>query len=311
MNPTHISQAKGAAVFDFSYDRADVADTFTFSAGNWVPFTADSEVTVLDTVTGSGTITFSVGLHHLEEFSSAHVTWQGSGTVEFSVDNATWTALDQHGAIALTPESDLDLRVTLADGDELTSLTVYVFQTDTVYPLRGMHFGTFTGDAIHDDTLVLRGGELAIQPDPSDPPVNVRTIEFIGAMDTGSGEIALGPCDVRLTDGLVVLQDNCTLYVNGLPYTWVGYEPTQNNHYVIVLDADTNELITLGQIDMTMTHLALYDTALTASDVAKLYAAQDPQPIRINDTGVITVTESTPAVDSYAFAWSIVSGGTS
>lgn len=345
MDASQISQAKGAEVFVFSYDRCDLASTFVFSSANWGSYSADGTITVADTVSPGidetltstgGSILFSVPLFQLDDndeatqdFTSAHVSWEGSGfTVEYTVDGETWTAIDKDGAVALTETADLDYRVTFAGGvvddpSELISLTVYVFKSDVVHPLTGQRTASFTGDAISDGEIILRGGQLDISPDPADPANPIRTIEFIAAMDGTTGEIALGPCDVRLTDGLIVLQDNCTVYVNGAPYTWVGYDPTQQNHYVIVLNADTNALVTLGLIDMTMDHLALYNTEFTADDVAALYAAQTPTPIRIDDTGAITVSEGWtisnadgttsqgPTVDIYAFPWSIVSGGTS
>jgi phage tail protein X len=57
-------------------------------------------------------------------------------------------------------------------------------------------------------------------------------------------------------------------------------------------------------LDMTVGHLAFYDYALTAGQVAALYNSNiGAAALQIIDNGTVTVTEITPATDIYAYTW--------
>jgi hypothetical protein len=321
MTPAEISAAKGGEVFIFDYAHCDVADVQTFGAGSWGLYSADT-VSVGNTITPDldndgitslpGKITFSVTLFHLDTFSSSHVAWDGSGiTVEYALDGVTWAPLAEDAVIPLAGDADFDIRVTFAGGVEndpavLNSITVYVFATETISGLKSRH-ATFTQDVIHDGQIALRGGELRVEEDHRDPVTPVAAIEFIGTMDEGNGAVIQGDgFNLVLADGLMA-QTGCTVYVDGAIASWVDYEPTESHHYVIVPATPTSAEFTVGLIDMTLTHLALHGDV---PDAAVLFNAQTGLVVRVDDDGGPTVTEDSPAVDIYAYAWSIVSGGT-
>jgi hypothetical protein len=83
-------------------------------------------------------------------------------------------------------------------------------------------------------------------------------------------------------------------------------------HIVAVLATPANLSFNIGPAG-TISHLAVYQQAMTAGDVANLYATNvnGIPTIVVTDTGTITVTEPAAPVDIYAYSWSIVSGGSS
>jgi hypothetical protein len=349
MTPAEIALAKGASdVWEFTYDRADVAQTFVFDSNDWGLHIGDG-VDISDAVrpglaadgetSTPGTWIASVTLFHLETFASAHVTWEGSGlTVEYSLDNETWTAISQKGVVALDGDADFDIRVTFAGGvvDDpaaLTRLTVYVMKTDTVYSTGSRH-GTFTADAMTDEGLILRDGGLLIPASTLDPAPTVGTIELWARVDqayddgwvsfleylnwTAGGWIGF------YNDGSSTVNhwqaDNVTaVYVDGVEVASNSSEFTLSpplgwHHWVMVSDAAINNDLGIamsptdgqGRGDVAISHVALYPQRMTATEASNLYKAQDPVPVRVDDAATVTVTEH--STDIYAYNWSLVSG---
>jgi hypothetical protein len=317
MTAADVARAKGAELFEFDYQNADVAEVQTFSAGSWGLYQADT-VSVRDEVTPDldndgvtslpGSITFSVTLFHLDAFTSSHVRWEGSGvTMEYSLDGTTWLPLDS--VIALDGDSDFDIRASFAAGvpGVLTSLTVYIFKSDALTSSKG-RIGTFTADAITDGVITLRGGEFRVAADSRGTATPVTAIEFWAKMDEQTGVVVQGDTfDMTLTDGLIS-NTGCTIYLNGALATWVDYDPTVDNHYIVVPTTASDAEFVVGLIDMTVSHLALYSEAMTADLAAVIYDAQDGLVFRFDDADGPTVTEYDPVVDIYAYAWSVVTG---
>lgn len=289
MTPAEISRAKGGEVFTFDYSSCDLADTFTFGAGSWGLYSADATVSVGNTITPgvaddsltsvAGAITFSVTLFHLDAFTSSHVEWAGSGvTVEVTKDGGlTWAALAEDGVVDLAGDPDFDIRVSFAGGveddpSELVSMTVYVFKTETMYSDKVRSLA-FSADPMTDDGLVVNS--LITIAASDDPDSVTGTIELIATQGTG----AILPAG--------------TTYQNG-------------NHIVIVRSVADNTPFNLGP-NMTISHLALYPQAMSAAEANTL--VNGLPVLQIQDTGSVGVTESSPATDIYAYAWSVVSGG--
>lgn len=330
MTPAEISRARGAEVFEFTYDRADVAQTFVFDKNDWGLYlgngvdVSDAVRPGLDadgTTSTPGTWTASVTLFHLDTFSSAHVVWEGSGfTVEYTLDGTTWLPLSQRGVVNLAGDPDFDIKVTFAGGvvedtAALTRLSVYALKTDTIRST-GNRTATFTADAITDEGLVISDGILSIDPDGLTPVSNVGTVEFLARRDetgvatymyNGSSSKFLGY--FNLTNNLA--SSGVTAYVNGALASDNDnvYPAHQFHHYVVVFDTLLNEVIRIAEDgDVTLSHLALYPTQFTAAEVAALYAAQSPAPVRVDDSSDVRVTETNPATEIYAYAWSVSSG---
>lgn len=332
MTPAEISRIKGGEVFRFTYDYADVAQTFVLDANNWGLYLAEG-VNVSDAVrpgiaedgatSTPGTWTASVSLLHLEAFSTAHVVWEGTGfTVEYTLDGTTWLSLSQHGVVNLAGDPDFDIRVTFAGGivddpAELVRLTVYVLKTDTIKSTSD-RVGTFTADAMTDEGLVLRGGILSATT-TTDTPL-IGTFEFWARVDS-TGTIAVllsaGGLWVSMFANGSLSESGATVYVDGVPFSGAANAYTTGfHHYVVALDAaPANVGFKMGAdwdntnpSNITVSHLATYPTKFSAAEALALYKAQSPTPIRVDDSGVITVTEATPSIQIYAYAWSVASG---
>jgi hypothetical protein len=324
MTPAEIAQARGAEYFEFDYANADVADIQIFSGDDWGLYSADS-VAVADAITPDvgddgttsipGSITFSVTLYHLDTFTTSHVQWDGSGiTVEYTLDGETWFALAEDAVIDLAGDPDFDIRVTfdggvVEDPAILNSITVYVFGSESITANQGRK-ATFTDDVIHDGIIVLRGGRLDVESDTRDPVTPVAAIEFWATVDGASGLIVQSSAFTATLAGSNITATGCTVYVNGAPFTSGGYVPTDLNHYVIVPTVTTSAEFTVGLVDMTLTHLALYPAV---PDIPALYAAQSTGIIfRVDDSDAgPVVTEYDTAVDIYAFSWTVVAGSSS
>lgn len=338
MTPAEIAHYKGASdVFEFNIANADVADTFVFSGDDWGSYSsngvdlADAARPGLaaDGVTSvASSVTFSVTLFHLAAFSSAHVSWEGTGcTLEYTLDGTTWVALTQNAAIDLAADPDLDIRVNFAGGvvDDtaaLTSLTVYVLATDTI-KASSHRVATFSADSITPEGIKLDEGKLDIPIDSVENPGVIGTVEFWARRDeSGVTTYMYATSDkyvayVNTTNNLAKL--GVTVYVNGALSTGTNnaYASGTWYHYVVVTDGTpANESVKLGiaadgtvPSDITVSHLAFYEAKLTAAEAAALYAAQSTKLVRIDDPGAFTVAESSPATDVYAYSWAHVSSG--
>lgn len=300
MTPAEISVAKGGDVFVVDYANTDLADTFVFQPGDWGLYTTDGTVIVddnirpsldVDNISVAGFWTGSVSLGHLTTKSSAHIFWTGSGaTVSYSLNGGTsWTTITAPTAVPLTGSSDLDIKAEFAGGVEddpanVENITVYVLKTDTLYST-GLRSMTFSADVIDDGALDI------------DTAVSVPSGSSVGTIEAW----------VELDSGTTVFPSlpSATIYVNGVVAT-----PSAGTkiHVVAVLTTIADITLSVGP-NLKLSHLAYYPNKLTSGQVTALYAAQDPTPARFNETTLVQVSEPVPAIDIYAYSWSIVSSG--
>lgn len=334
MTPLDIAQAKGADAFVFDYAHADVAQTFVFDGGNWGNFMTEGYLSVADVISPdvgddgkslAGTYIASVTLFHLDAFSSAHVSWEGSGfVVEYSLDGVVWTQLVQDGAITLNADADFDIRARFLGGVEndaaqLTRFTVVVMKTDTITSDKG-RTGVYTADLFTDEGMVIRdGGLLSVMPDVAVPPV-VGAFEFIARFDniTQWGAIfeTEGSWSGIGTDHRFYWGDATVLIDGELAETHSDlYTDGEFHHFVYIPDNGAmNRWFSVGvsgdgqnRQNMTISHLALYPQVMTLEEGQALYDAQDGITFRVDDPGTFTVTEPASPTDIYAYAWSVIS----
>jgi hypothetical protein len=291
----------------------------------------------------AGTWTASVTLFHLDVFSSAHVTWEGTNlTMEYTLNGTTWLPLTINTAVNLAGDPDFDIRATFAGGvlndpAELVSVTIQVLKTDTIRST-GSRSGTFTADAMTDEGLVVRGGSLIVPASTLTPAPTVGTVEIWARSDTnadtdyaslfeyspysGNGWIGWYHISTFSPDNVWQVGD-AAVYVDGVlkPLPLVGGTQSADfilspgwHHFVVVSATAVNLPFGVGNnvsgtspTDITVGHLALYPQRMTASDAAALYAAQSPVPVRIDDTSAISVTQAADSLDIYAFSWSVIS----
>lgn len=306
MTPAEIALAKGASdIFVFDYAYVDLADTIVFNSDDWGLYSG-TDVDVSDairpgldvdgTTSLASSWTASVTLFHLTTFSTAHVEWEGSGfTVEYTLDGTVWTTISNHAVISLAGDPDFDIRVNFAGGvvedtAELTSLTVYVLQSDTLFSVSGDRTITFNNDPIIDGGMTLDATVTVSAAATLDTADLVGTIEMWVQTFGSSTIFASGPAG--------------TDYRNGAAGSALA---TATQHFVRSVTTPANVSIGLATAKR-ITHLAIYPTAMTSTQVAALYAAQAPTPTRLDDPGGITVTEPSPPTNIYAYAWSFVSG---
>lgn len=305
MTPAEIARAYGAEVWEFTYDNADVADKFVFSSDDWGLYQS-SNLDVADTVTPAldvdgvtslaGTITYSITLFHLDVFTTAHVSWVGTGvTLEYTLNGTTWIALSQNSVITLAGDPDFDIRVNFAGGvvddtTSLTSLTVYILKSDTLRSNTGLRTLTLSNDPLINGTVNINTSVTipAVASQSGVPTPVWGTVElWVTPTTTSAGTVPAG-----------------VIYKNGVAG---GITAGVRQHIVAVINTAANAAITLGP-NVLLDHLAVYEARLSATDVAQLYAAQTGLKITVPDSTGLTVTESTPAVQIYAYDWSVVQG---
>jgi hypothetical protein len=316
-----IASAKGGDPFVFSYDYANVADTFTFEEGDWLPSFASANVSVTDAVRPgldpdsglslAGEWMCSVNLSHLIAFTSAHVDYDGTSiTMQYTLDGSAWVNLPDNGAINLAGDPDFDLRVQFAGGvsndpAELRQVVVYVFKDEVLDSLSRLRTMTVSSDPMVEGVLKIDAPitvNAAVVPDNTFVPEDGTVI--------GSANLSVGTIEmfVKTTSGLPLVSPQAgTYYTNG-----AAGNPTAGgiNHVVYVRTSPANGAFTLAG-NQEIAHLAVYPQAMNAAQVQALYNAQvGSVVVRVDDASEIGVTEGDPAADLYAYTWAIVSGGT-
>jgi hypothetical protein len=140
----------------------------------------------------------------------------------------------------------------------------------------------------------LNGQTLTISTDPSDTPVDVKTVDIWMKADSDSG----------LTTNL---DSADTIYTNGGTSTILKKDEWQVRTFVF--STAHNSSITITGTG-TVGRVVLYEDSFTASQVANAYNASVGRNItRINDISVIGVTEPAGAADLYARDWAISVAG--
>lgn len=340
-NTLDIALVNGAEAYDFVYDNADVAGVFAFENGSWQPYQSDNVLidSVVhpefdeDGVSEAGTFTVSIPLGQFAEKSSAHVRWDG-GDIELSytLNGTDWNVLTNGDYIPLTASSDLDIRTTFAAGDpdstaELTRLAVYVLATDTLVSSAGVRDVSFSNTGLSEtsgDQTALRpdegahifdGGYIEVSADTSVPATTISRIEFWAKVNNnpsvtqtmfeiGSERVARNLVQVLdFTAGLEVSMDGVPKAdASGVPIpldTWIFYQ--------IDLIAPVNQPFRLGKRfgDTNPTDMEVYGLAVYELQPVGTYEANVSTPtLSIDESSYLTVTETDPAYDIYAYAWS-------
>jgi hypothetical protein len=288
MSFTDIASAKGGGTYTLAFEDVDVLETITFES----EFDSDTWEAVIP-VEG---VTPGV-----------YLSWVGHGvTVSYTIDDTTWTPVDNRSTIV----EDVDLtntflvvRVHLEDESaELETLKAYLLADRVMQPMFGVRNITFAGasfdetpghqlDYQTDQGANIRGGYIQIEADPSGAHAHgVRTIEMWA----------------KTSQAIILSEAVQTVYTNGVQAaTYNGHWA----HYVFVLSASTLGPVRIGEGQtLSIGSLATYSEALTASKVSKLYNLNIGAPaFVVNDSGHVTVAETDPAVDIYAYTWSVAS----
>lgn len=255
------------------------------------------------TATGGGGVSATGSLDtswYVHGGSSRRVTENVGG--DGVVGNIRWITPFSNERFAVTPGETISAEATINPGTLAGKefiLYVEYFKSDNSY-LVSTRVQTVTSLS---EITVFRGSTVA--------PANAAFCHLLVLTNSP-------------TDGGYFMVDALGLYRGALPAAWepVNSAATYVNgvagtvtagvrqHVVRVLDYEWRGAFTVGP-DANVEHLAVYPQRMTATEVAELYAAQTPKTIKVNDAGTITVTESNPAVDIYAYSWSIVSGSSS
>lgn len=300
MDSYTVATNRGGEAFRFIYDDADVADIFEYNSLDWGTYDS-SNITFAGVIAPllddagealAGWYRVSVPFFHLDAVSSVYVDIEGAGyTAEYTTNGTTWNTLTP--TIAVTQTADFDIRVNFAAGVDdahVDSIKVIALKTDRIFSNRSARTLTFSGDEIVNGVLVSTGGQdLTISAAPGDSDadaLNVGTIEMWVKL-TGSTTPLVSPAaGVEYRDGVTL--------VSHPQDTWY--------HYVRVYTTASNSPIVIND-DLELRHVAVYPQRMTAPQVAALYAAQTPVVLTVIDSSTITVTESAPSVDIYAYTW--------
>lgn len=342
-NTYTIARDKGAEIYEFTYDNADIAETFHFVEGNWQPSFANN-VTVADKITPmfdsagisqAGTWLVSASTPDIPTAAAVQIRWVAQGvTVSYSLNGGTtWTAIANGAVIDLAgvPAPDLDFQVSFPGGIQddaasLTQLNIYVFATETLKSSRGIRNMTFDkvslselvghqANPLPDEGAVFpSGGYLQIEPDarPTAEIVNVNTVEFWFKKTSTENSLVLdtGTEKVRINNNLITLT-SCTATVDGVSVVSGTTTASLNQwHFMqVVFTTPNNRTIRLGK-SLTNTDpgsYAIFGLATYPDIPTNTYAANVGNlTVRVDDPATLTVSQPAPGVDIYAYDWAIV-----
>lgn len=293
-------------------------DSFNNGVINNVAIDDDKIYPVYDLDTGlseAGTWTCGINLDLQGDTSvyGATVMWSGSGiVVEGSLDGSTWTALEKGKLIPMfTPGSDptgveLEVRVSFAGGSAndysyLESLRIIALRdvTITSTALRSITTAAPVVPMSDSEPIVqqfdngvrLNGGTVTIGTDTSTVPAVTRTLELWVKNDGGQPSSSF----------------TGTVYENGVAGS-IDVDPDQWSLIHIVNATGTSLPITVtGQV--TIGQATLYETALTAAQIAEIHKAYSGYPkIRIEDSSSINAAPAAIEADVYGHTWAIKQG---
>lgn len=336
---TEIAARKLGTTWTLTYSDVDIYDSIQFDPSNWDTGLSEGVSNVgglLPDGELGGQWTGAVPLGAMAGTTTAgvHLTYVGQGvTLSYSLDGTTWTVVPNKTTIledATVTDVFLYLRLELTATGWCESLRLDVFNNRIMQPYGGTRALTFKSAAM-DQTpghqfdyqadwgaAVRNGGYVEIQPDGSDAPANVSTVELWAKVDDTDGFL-FGSTSTRYVSiaGGVYTFAGITAYRNGVLASNASYPRGEWAHWVFVLGTPTNTVIRLGNniagsnaLDLTIGHAATYDTALSAAEAQALYSRNIGAPaLRVDDASTITMSEDVPAVKIYTKSWSYVSGG--
>jgi hypothetical protein len=267
----------------------------------------------IDDLTLAGTWTGSVTVWRGETavpINAINMFWSGkNATVEVSKDGTTWTAVTRGIKVGIysanqTPTSDsMFIRVTFPAGQEdawIENLEVVGYtgtaaiewgpDMSITYPTQAVLFSDDyqAGDMRDDWGVSLRGGILSLSN--ADATQNPKTVEVVwkrGAAVTLSANLAAAD----------------TVYSNGIvagdrANEWVIKHYTSAAGFSGALTFTGN--VTIG-------HIALYDTVLSVDEIAKVIETYTGYHKESTSDGVIAIAESPAAWTPYGHDWEILS----
>ena len=268
-----------------------------------------------NSIAGKWLTNFNLGAAGVSSIYGVVVNWEGQGaTVEVSLDGTTWETVTR-GAKCTTVSSGMDptdkiLHVRVSFPGGIPDDPAYVDNLNIVGITSGVS-NTVAGRTVtfvnstpkrdypplvrHDNwgADLATGGTITVSADTSAEASPIRTVE-VWVKRTSATNITISASG--------------TVYQNGVAN---ASALTQNQWTLFHVVAAANITGTLtvtgpGQIG----HIAVYPTALTAGDIAKIYAAYSANNAqRITDASIISVTEVAAPVSIYAHDWTIKSAG--
>lgn len=312
----------GGAVLGASPAETFLTDTWNSNAdweeGYYIDAASQDDVLfamVDDTdLTIAGTWYTSFPLDYGENTSIYGVSLDYEGknvTVAVSLDGVSWTSAPAGQRVPVfssgfdPTDEDLQIRVTFASGQDeayLSSMTVTGYVTSDI-PQFSTRVVTATGNTafnnlgepayMRDDQGIYLDGTLTVSPDTADDAPPQRTVEvWVKRLDATAFTIS--------TSG--------TQYRNGLASSvappigeWVLM------HVVSGTDITTSITLTgkaiVGQV-------AIYDTSLTAAQVAKAYISYvGRQILRVNSAASVAINTPVGNANIYAYDWAIQPSG--
>lgn len=308
-------------------DRADIFLDHTFdTAADWNTGLMQNVVAINDQLTpqfsngislpGVWTNTIPLSVSSNSTMYGVMVDWDGFGaTVDVSLDGTTWETMTRGGKPSTISEGTttagkiLFIRVTFngnaADDDSyIDNLRVVAFNTGVITTNTQRTLTLVKGIPQHDHevleyndnwgAMLNAGGSLTISADPSAEALPIRTLEvWIKQTNTTAPAISAAG----------------TTYYNGSPTGTLRAGEWALMH--VVFNANVTDTLTIsGQCQIGQ--LAVYPTALSATNIADVYASytgSGSSVIAVGDASAIVVQEPTDASNIYAYDWSINAAG--
>jgi hypothetical protein len=259
--------------------------------------------------------TFDIDNGNFTSIEAVVILWQGKGVVvETSLDGTTWTAA--------------------TSGFRLTNISTGFDPTDEVLQVRV----SFPGGIVDDDSY-LENITVSAMATQYSPPQAGRTLRYNGStprndnpdhqLNSSSGVVVESSTSLHLSDDTSIEDAPVrtlqflmrrrsgtapTLSITGDTYRngAVGtFPPTAERwsmmHVVAPADVTTEVVLTHA---LQVASLATYDRALSATEISDMHKILSGTfGLRVNDSSVIGIDESTIPVKIYAFDWSIVASG--
>jgi hypothetical protein len=318
---SNIPKMFGGEIIKVSQDVRPVAVTGLWTtADDWrnaelVSTSVDNEqlvASMADGVTLAGTWKDSISLYSggvATTIDSANMDWDGENvSIEVSIDGTSWESVTRAYPInmltGLNPANkELYIRATFNAGVTnayLDTLRFNAYTASSITPPDGRPV-TWTNPVVtmaEQEPLRLRedwgtammGGTITVGADPTDEPLEARTIEMWVKRN--------------VANSFTTSWSATSVYSNGAVYaggtTNIGDWTLM--HYVLPANVST---FNFGG-DITVGRVAIYDTALTAPQIAQIYALYTGNNYMVVDDGsdIIVSEPTTPAI-IYAHDWEI------
>lgn len=259
--------------------------------------------------------TFALTAVNTTSIYGVSFNWDGEGAkVEVSLDGTTWEEVHRGTRVETIPEGFnptdkvLIVRISFAGGivgdssfiDNLNGVGISSASAPSVAGrVVSHHLATQEREypplQLHENwgVEISDGGHLEISPDTSAEASPARTLElWIKATGAANPTVSM----------------TGTTYINGA----TGSTTLPLDQWVlmhIVAPANFVDLIEISG-PAQVGHVGIYETALTAADVARLYSEYiGTNTLRVGDNSIVQVAESAAPIKIYAHDWSIQSSG--